>query len=169
MICNKCHIDRPLVDFPNNKKFRDGKEKTCKLCKYKRNAEWRKLNPGYRHKYYVENIETHKQQVKAYRKSHREHLNAIKRENYLEDSDRYRRYSRKYYWGKEKGSGKRFARYTRYNKKIIEELKPTYVKRLLSRRMGLNYNSIPDSLIELNKTTIQLTRILNERKPQWNQ
>jgi hypothetical protein len=44
-ICNTCNVEKPLDNFPINKKMRDGHLHRCKPCEYARVAEWRGNNP----------------------------------------------------------------------------------------------------------------------------
>jgi hypothetical protein len=45
-ICSTCGIEKPLIEFPRDKKYRDGHRGQCIKCRSARNREYEK-RPGY--------------------------------------------------------------------------------------------------------------------------
>ena len=43
--CNKCKINKPLKDFPINKRNKDGHQYYCKKCHCKKITDYHKANP----------------------------------------------------------------------------------------------------------------------------
>lgn len=60
-ICNKCNINKDLIDFYKDKTHKDGLTSNCKLCKNKMNQSWRIDNREKdlkdKHNYYIKNKE----------------------------------------------------------------------------------------------------------------
>lgn len=44
--CNCCQHDKVLADFPRNKNMADGYLNTCKTCRQRQCAQWRRENPS---------------------------------------------------------------------------------------------------------------------------
>ena len=40
-VCTKCKIERPMLDYPKNKRSLEGRIRECKFCAYKRSKIWR--------------------------------------------------------------------------------------------------------------------------------
>ena len=61
MICNKCHKEKPLQDFPSRKNTKLSIRKTCKICTNKNHSKWWKktapLRLEYAQKWYANNRE----------------------------------------------------------------------------------------------------------------
>lgn len=76
-ICSCCSSEKFLIDFPKDKRSKDGVTTVCKLCTNIRNSQRRK-----------ENLSKYKETEKAYREKHYEKLSAsVKRckEKYKDD------------------------------------------------------------------------------------
>lgn len=43
--CSSCKETKPLEEFFNSPKYKDGKQCHCKTCEYRRRKEWRVKNP----------------------------------------------------------------------------------------------------------------------------
>lgn len=72
--CNKCNVEKDLIDFYKDNKCHDGLRQSCKLCLKARVKEYNKNNKEkiskYRKKYGKQYYESNKEQVRA---QHREH------------------------------------------------------------------------------------------------
>jgi hypothetical protein len=51
MICNKCHIDKDITEFPKRTDTKKGVRGTCKLCTNESKRQWWKNNRNVRLKY----------------------------------------------------------------------------------------------------------------------
>ena len=51
MICNKCHQDKPISDFPRRNDTKKGIRGTCRLCTNKTHRSWYKNTSNERLKY----------------------------------------------------------------------------------------------------------------------
>lgn len=82
-ICTKCKTEKPLNDFGNEKRTRDGKRADCKDCykKMKKNwieknpnyfKEWHENNPNYRSDVYRKNIDREKEANRIWRINNKE-------------------------------------------------------------------------------------------------
>lgn len=91
-VCYRCHAEKDINEFVANKKSKDGKSTTCKLCQRERSKQWRKDNPSYyteyvennkdtiltyRQAWYDDNKEAVKSRVSAYKKANTEIVNAV--------------------------------------------------------------------------------------------
>lgn len=74
--CTKCKIDKPLEEFPKNKRFKCGYNSICKLCINGRNKEYRDSTinerKASRKRYYRKNISKMREDKKKYYSDHKE-------------------------------------------------------------------------------------------------
>ena len=56
-VCTKCHVEKPLTEFGNEKRTRDGKRADCKECYKKMREKWVKKNPNYFKEWHEKNPE----------------------------------------------------------------------------------------------------------------
>lgn len=97
--CNRCKIELDTTCFSKNSRKKDGLSLYCRKCCSERNLEFRKTNPDYQHKYYLNNkvriqtgneawFEKNKDKVKAYQrkyyKANVDLINKRRRERYAE-------------------------------------------------------------------------------------
>ena len=45
MECKTCHQDKPLTEFPKDKRLKSGRRGSCKLCAATAQQSWREANP----------------------------------------------------------------------------------------------------------------------------
>lgn len=120
--CSKCGIEKDENEFVKNKKYRDGFELSCKMCR----------------KIYNQS-EKHKECLKKYRQSE-------KFEEYLKkyrQSEKHKEYQKKY-----QKKYKQLEKYKKYHKeyKQSENGKKTDIKYLLKRQIG---ETPPPELVEI--------------------
>jgi Recombination endonuclease VII len=48
--CTKCGTPKPLDEFSNHRRYKDGKQLECKLCSADYRREYRRANPNYHRK-----------------------------------------------------------------------------------------------------------------------
>jgi len=78
-ICNTCNVEKPLSEFHNNKRRKDGKENRCKICQNKLKRERAKYKDYKRkHKERYKNDPEYRQMAKdkaaKYRREHNEYV-----------------------------------------------------------------------------------------------
>lgn len=162
--CNQCQIEKPFSEFNNHKNGKYGKNSICKICQHDNQKVWRENNPNYRHKYYLENIERHRETCKKYAEINIDKLREIRRNWAKKNRDKRHEYSKKHYWNKAKGSEKNKNKYCRYNNKCIKELRNPYIIRQIVRNTNLKTEDIPIELIELKKAQLTLYRALYKKQ-----
>lgn len=85
-ICITCNVPKPLSDFFNQKRNKDGKFAECKICCDKRNKKWQLANP-----------EKYKAVMKHQREKHKTRYLAKQRQTY-HATDPVTRYKKKTYY-----------------------------------------------------------------------
>lgn len=65
--CNICQEEKPLTEFYKEAKMPDGHRKSCKTCKNKTTAEWRKKNKDRYNKYMRQKNKQHYFKYRLYR------------------------------------------------------------------------------------------------------
>jgi hypothetical protein len=80
-VCTKCKIEKPIDEFHNDKRRKDGKYTWCKECNNKLSIEWLIKNPNHAREYYVEHRDALVEYSKKYREENKE-LVAISKRNY---------------------------------------------------------------------------------------
>lgn len=100
--CSKCEIEKPLDEFPNDKRVRDGKRAECKSCKATQNKAYRESHKEQykktKHAYYISHREEILVKVREYSTANLAKLTIAKRINANkspENQERYRSYHRK--------------------------------------------------------------------------
>lgn len=94
--CRSCKIEKKLEEFGRRSGMPDGLNYICKQCNRSKTLEWHKNNYAKSREY-----------ARNYADKNRSKLNAVRRENYRIDSQRYTKYTQKYY---EKNKHKALAR-----------------------------------------------------------
>lgn len=97
--CNRCHVEKPLSEFPTNPSSRDGRKSICKVCdsattKARRQANPERLKAIARASY--QRCIAHK---RAYNAAHHEQRRTYYRARYTNDPEyrqRYREYQARY-------------------------------------------------------------------------
>jgi hypothetical protein len=73
--CSKCRVVKPMEEFHNSSRARDGKQSKCKECFKKINKEFREKNPKYywgsENSYFVERYEEIRLYSDAYNKANK--------------------------------------------------------------------------------------------------
>lgn len=103
--CKLCEIIRPIDEYTNNKRRKDGKENVCKQCeKEKRNnkkvelqkaqKKWREKNPDYMKEY--EKKSERKEYIKKYYKEHTELYSDRRKQDKLANPEKYKECNKKY-------------------------------------------------------------------------
>lgn len=96
--CRTCHEVKPLSEFWNNKRYKDGLNYECKACASARQKAWRKANPQaclmYSRRDYMLNYEARRAQKREYYLAHREELLEKSREYARKNRDELNRRQR---------------------------------------------------------------------------
>lgn len=140
-ICTGCKLPKPLNEFGNNKRNKDGKQYWCKECSTKEALAWRVLNP--------ERYKNH------YTKHNKSEKSKIARQTYRA-SDKGKKSNKKYLtkWRKT-DEGKAVMK--AYYDNNIKTLGTNYIKSMLSRD-GLSFSEIPQELVEFKREQLKLFR-----------
>lgn len=95
-VCNVCKIIKPLEEFHKNRKHRNGRQYTCKICACNRTQTWYKDNTQYAVGYASNYRDEHRSSMNAKQKAKYEamRLAGIPRKYYRERSCAY---TRKYF------------------------------------------------------------------------
>jgi len=92
--CKKCGVTRPLTDFSRNKRFRDGRERRCKVCRSQAFAEWRVENiekrREYQREWYAKNPGAKQRHDRDYHRRHADTIRARVARWQSENDERYR-------------------------------------------------------------------------------
>lgn len=99
-ICITCNVEKPLSDFPINKKMGDGHLNRCKPCEYARVKEWREANPErvkyLQDKWREENPEQFKAHLRKYYVTHLDSYLAKTAARYEKNIEKRRAQGREY-------------------------------------------------------------------------
>lgn len=105
-LCSVCKNEKPLIDFPNNSKAKDGKYQYCRQCSNAKNKEWRSKN-----------TEKNKATVKRWKASNKERVKEYKRSRKLTEKEKE---GKKIYAEKNSEKIKEYQRdYKRKNRVIL--------------------------------------------------
>jgi hypothetical protein len=150
----------------NRERYLKNREKI--LAKIK---EWQEQNPDYHKKWAEKNKEHLKKYRKEYAAKNRERINERQKnwekQNFEKNSDEVREARRlKKLRVKVKNpqhyNEMRKKHSRNYLKKAVEELRDSYVQRLLKRRTSIE--EVPQQLVEAKRLVIQIRRLANEKR-----
>ncbi len=86
--CNKCGIEKSLVDFSKNKNKKDGHNITCKKCRARYYLSNKESINAKGMLYYESNKERHLKQCAEYKEKHKEWYKQWYKERYLRDKEK---------------------------------------------------------------------------------
>ena len=146
-ICRRCKLDLPAANFYKDRTIKSGLQKVCKECEKTYREQNRLKVTETRRLYHIKN---------------KERLCLKAKEHYQANKEHHRQVSRKW----EKDNPDKFKEYRRQFEKIISErLTDTYIKKLItSKQKILKCEDIPQTLIDLKRVQVQITRKLREIK-----
>ncbi len=150
-----CHTHGKLYqeDVIKSGKSRDGSQQwKCKKCMkeiHKKNYELNKLTISEKHK--------------KYRTENKEQVKKIKRESWLKHREKYLK--------RENERRLRFKKlnpelYKQNDRKRVDELSDSYVKKIIVNRTSLKNADVPQPLVECMRVIIQLKRKIKKEKDQ---
>jgi hypothetical protein len=135
-ICNTCKAEKPISEFPINKKMADGHLHRCKPCEYSRVKEWR-----------VKNKERVKYLTDKWRAENPERFKQHLRKHYIKNSER-----------------ERVARNSRYEKnkekelaqaKLYQQNNPAYRNKKNATRRAAYVLAVPKWLTPIHQAQIE--------------
>ena len=92
--CSKCGISKPLNEFHNHKKMKDGKYSQCKECANEQKRKWHREHPEIKNKIDRKYREEHREERKEYDKirykTHKEEMDKKSKVYYEEHKDEIR-------------------------------------------------------------------------------
>ena len=88
--CKKCGTEKSLSEFHNCANKKDGKLSWCKVCQNKSSAENRARNPDRRKKYYTENSEKYRKAARDYYWANREDVLSKKASDRKQNVEKYK-------------------------------------------------------------------------------
>jgi len=143
--CNRCiKINQKIIDKIRYKKFYEKNEEKIKEYQKKYRENNKEKIKEYRKKYYEEN----KGKINEYHKKYREN----NKENLKELNKKYRENNKE--------------KIKEYQKKINEydskNLTGRYIKSLLTNKMSLKFEDIPQEIIEMKRQHLMCFRKLNQ-------
>jgi hypothetical protein len=150
----------------NRERYLKNREKILAQAK-----ERREQNPDYHKKWVEKNKEHLKKCRKEYEAKNRKRINERQKnwekQNFEKNSDEVREARRlKKLRAKVKNpqhyNEMRKKHSSTYSKKMIEELRGSYVQRLLKRRTSIE--EVPQQLVEVKRLVIQIRRLANEKR-----
>lgn len=99
--CNKCGVEKDIINFSKNKQTRDGIENICKECKKIYKKKWYEENKEYAlqyvKKYNEENREKVLSKKKEYRDNHKEDISKKYKIWYKKNTDKRAKYRIEWY------------------------------------------------------------------------
>ena len=152
--CTKCKEIKSTDLFYKHKKT--GFQSNCKICAKEYLKEYYKENKEkikeQQKQYLEENKEKIKEQQKQHRKENKGKRKQYRKENREKLSEYHKQYQKE---NKEK--------INQQNRKIINELRTSYVKTIL-KRQGFKSEQITEELIQLKTITLKTQRLCNQLK-----
>lgn len=143
--CGKCRRQLPLSEFHGCKANKDGLQKRCKDCERVRNRERAQrmlaADPEKRRERLASLAKWSRDHPEAGRKHRREWA----RRSYAANPLKWRQAADK------------------FMEKARAELRDTYVKQLIAKRVGCSRKDVPDALVAAKKTHIAVKRLLAEK------
>lgn len=95
-VCNRCGIEKFLLDFSTNPSSKDGRKSICKVCDYATTKARKEANPEY-YKEQARASQTRcKERIRAYNRRNAERKNRRNRERFANDPE-YRRHHKEYH------------------------------------------------------------------------
>lgn len=96
--CTRCGTSKPLSEFYNSARGKDGKYSYCRPCVASRGAAYKKANPEKteeaRKRWKLKNPEKLKEAIKRWKQKNTDKVNASRRRRYLKNPDKQREQSR---------------------------------------------------------------------------
>jgi hypothetical protein len=173
--CTKCGEVKPLDAFGKNKSRQDGLQFYCRPCmqvfrkQYKQSEKGKESERAWRRKYRSTDRGKilHREDTKRYSNSQkgREAIRKnIKRMSQKYHDDPEHRLSVLYRSKKYKKTEKGKKTTSKYERLSTEKLADIYVKKLLTKGTPIKFADIQQSLIDLKRVQVQITRKLKEFK-----
>jgi len=126
--CSKCHKTKPLDEFHNDKKAKDGRASHCKICVKK---------------YYQEHQEELKEYEIKYRKEHREERKEYKRKYRQKNKEKIAEGNKKYYQEHKEEIRKRTGQLPMNKNKSCSSYLGVYIAERLCRHLFKDVEVMP--------------------------
>lgn len=159
--CGKCEIEKPLDNFSNRKRSKDGKVSWCKEC-FKQYRKENKDKISQRDKlYYEKNKEKILARATEYRNENEKEIKERKKREYEKNREKYLKRSREYYYENREEILEQMKLYYDENKDRIAEYKREYSKRnkkRIAEKARLYLKNNPEKFRERNARRKALIR-----------
>jgi uncharacterized Zn finger protein (UPF0148 family) len=152
IVCLECNKERKKEYYESNKKYVKEKAK-----EYRENNREKYLISS--RKYYESNKYSINKVNSNYRENNREKIAKMKKEYCENNKEKIKEYHREY---RENNKEKISERNKKYSKKIIHEIRGSYIRNAINRHMGIKAADIPIELLELKREQLQLHRLIKE-------
>lgn len=149
----------------------DYKEIGILVAKYLRKEQEKKDRKLYNKEYYKDNKKEIVAKRQKTKEENEEKVKQLRHEQYMRSREKLlKKRKEDYYKNREKkiaivkkSNKKNAVRLRKYEKIVREELKDTYIKKILKEQLDIETEAITPVLIELKKAQIKLKRTINKR------